>query len=766
MGKPSRKSLAAAPPPVPPKPGALLRGLRQPAIAGRTFDSFDQALACTDYGEKEPIIEWKSLENVAALDVDFHDGYKPDLRHLEKVIRDVRPSPKCGWITHGGGLRLIFSAIDPLSAEEVAAIARVALKKHSPCDRASAFEIKKTTRHPAYPRTRDGIVQRCGSIIKGTGGGLDGARNKLLGNIGQQEIDPARLEEWLEENGYVMGERYDHDYCPVAPSPHGKSKPVCVLDSGIFCHACEAAGRQYKDAGKAGFASYTRLIDDEPIRVTNHLRNAVRGLAHWQHAKYIIDDETAYRGLLKLWHIRGEDDAKDELYENLIGKVFFPEIPLVRVNDAWMKPDFTPVSDKVIDGLVAQLPAVKYAASMPKGGYKEATAPVPLNVLRGDFDLTGRGYPNLIPLRGMDMATMARRDNDPRIFAHVPASPPFRYRSQQDMGKVAARLEECFPGVDFQLLKLLVASKGLQQQNAVDVPRIWITGQSGSGKTTSILLAASICCDVASECIFKDSYDRFIRSFADASLCGSFAYINEIDKTGLDRSELKSRLLDFDANKSYHRLHVGTQKIKHPAVLAMTGTMLPSFLLEDEQIARRYAFVDLGPGRHGISAANWKDTCRAPSAASWRNGDATGDNVDVCDMFVSEIMDACFGSLAAPTFEQIVHWCGFKMLNEMSVSADDDLRRLYGAVTAGPAWTGGSRWLDDGWRVYDKHDRSKPAMQLFDEITDDGTDFQPLTAANWSRITGTPRMMLAIREHGKRIGLRFFVDQRGGRGQR
>jgi hypothetical protein len=186
----------------------------------------------------------------------------------------------------------------------------------------------------------------------------------------------------------------------------------------------------------------------------------------------------------------------------------------------------------------------------------------------------------------------------------------------------------------------------------------------------------------------------------------------------------------------------------------MTGTTLPPALAADEQIARRFALIDLGPGRLGANAANWRTTCGCDSAADWRSADPR--NAEVSDMLVSQVMRESFNGWGpGRTFEELVRRYGFKMLADYTVNADDDLRRFYEAVKAVPEWTGESYWKEPDWRVFDKDDRGA-AMQLYRDITNDGADIQPLTAANWSRILALPGAVLTVRPHGKRIGFRFW----------
>ncbi len=117
-----------------------------------------------------------------------------------------------------------------------------------------------------------------------------------------------------------------------------------------------------------------------------------------------------------------------------------------------------------------------------------------------------------------------------------------------------------------------------------------------------------------------------------------------------------------------------------------------------------------------------------------------------------------------PLFEDLVKYYGFSMMSEHRMDADDALREFYHAIHADDEWTGGRYWKESGWRVYKVADTGR-AMTLYREITDDGKDIQPLTAANWTRITDKPGMVFARpRMRGPQIGFRFYQERRGGAG--
>jgi hypothetical protein len=209
---------------------------------------------------------------------------------------------------------------------------------------------------------------------------------------------------------------------------------------------------------KPGFVSWRVLIEGAPVGVTNHLRNAVRGLCHWEHARHVVADEQGYRALLKLWHLRGDDG--DSARGRLIDAAFFPPVPLVRGAGGWLMADtLTPRGDEGLQMMLETLPAVRYIDDKGKTKHNRGR----LGQFLGEGELTSFGYPAVTPLRGVDMADGARAFDDERVYVVVPARPPFKYRpaATRDMAAVEATIQRCFPAININLLRLLSQRRGL-----------------------------------------------------------------------------------------------------------------------------------------------------------------------------------------------------------------------------------------------------------------------------------------------------------------
>jgi hypothetical protein len=758
---------------------AIVRKRNQPAAEGLQFSdadpvqAFKAALACEDFDKTaEPIISWTDKSRLAALDVDYHDIAKeqrPDRAEYYRTIQRLPIKPLFAWITHGGGLRLVFGPLGKLAADEVAAIARLLLRRELTA--ADGWEIKRDTRHPYYLRVAaDGTEQHCeflDDFFRVRNDPATARRIIFADYEAGPDVDEEQVSEWLTDHGLERGRRYDHSRCPIQPSGGGGIDPVAVLDGGIYCHACEANGRSHPGIRKPGFVPWQLLLDQvenqEPVRAVDHLRNAVRNLTHWQHARHFIADERTYRALLRLWHLRGESDAEDEARESLIRRVFFPPIPILRSNDTWVRStDFSPVGHSSLEIFLRQLPALQYAA-VDGEKLKTGLSPVKLAKFMDGFDLTADGYPNINVLRGVDLASAARPFEDHGIYALAPADPPFRYRRREDrdMTAVAAHFERCFPGIRLDLLKLLIAAKGvLQRGGNPEIPRLFIVGQSGASKSTTARLAANITGEVEAECGSGGDREKFIRGYADASMRSSFAIFNEVSKTGLSDSEIRGRFLSLERGMQYHAMYQGTACIRTPAAIVLTDCVLPPLFQNDAQLGRRFVLVDLGAGANE-TGQNWFDTCGSGSIQQWRNHPySLGANADAADCLISEVIDEFFFEEGGPTFAEIARMLGFPLIGSAGDGEDAELREFYEAVKKLPEETEGHfAARGPGWKKFHKDNRTNGTADVherFRELTAGGTDLQRLQGANWSKITGVLGMRLTVRLHRSWIGVRFW----------
>jgi hypothetical protein len=761
-----------------------MRGLHQPkADEGvirhadtNPLKALEALLAIKDYPKPEPVIEWSDQMALCLVDVDWHGEEKPDRYTLRQAVQRLAPAPDYWWISHGGGLKLVYEARWPLDADELAALVVLMLQLECIRPRWTGIETATRTRHPRYQRGTD----RAGEIWWGRSD-LDAndVRRRLLGNA-RGDVDSLEEQEaaaeWLEENGWAQGRRYPHNLCPIAPEHQADRDPVVVFDGIIYCHACAGRERCFRGMKKPGIVPVSFLMD----RPTSHgvgrpLRNAVRGMAHWAHARHLLYAETGatgahvekvYRALLKLWHLGlvRKDSKQAEAILQLIDRVFWNS-PIVRAEGGWVHADdlATPASKDGLALLVKSLPAVQTVG--PRGGIEASSHK--LGMFLGAFDLTKQGYPPIQPLRGMDLADSARLETG-RVYAVVPADPPFVYRpaDKRDVDKAESVLTESFPGVRLDVLRLLIAAKGIiQRGDCTEPPKVFLLGQSGAAKTAHALLAAELCCDRVERGEFSANRERLLQNYADLSRAASFVLFDEIDKADIPNRDLVAGVLTLVKDKTYHQLYQGTRRIAQPAVVLLADTRLPDVLVKDVQAARRIVLVDLGAGlnakhRDG-KPLDWRKTCGTGSIEGWRRGFFGIDHCDATDCIVSDVMDRFFRDPSL-TFTEIAHQLGFNFLSEQAVEGIDAhaaKRALYSAACKAPDYQDGS-FKGRGWKMFDPH-KETPLAVAFREALDnpaavgDQKQWQELTGAQWGNVLGCPGVEFDIHKHGRRIGLRF-----------
>jgi hypothetical protein len=183
------------------------------------------------------------------------------------------------------------------------------------------------------------------------GGGFDAdeAARILLGQ--ESTASQGAVDDWLASNGMERGRAYEHSKCPIRPEYPSHACPVFVSEFGLHCKSCAVAGLCYRGCRKPVFSSFSMLIDPENVhRVGNRLRLAVVNLVHWDHAKHVVADadvhdsyaELTYRALLKLWRLAPISPKKPKTRKSwmqLIDRVFFPDVPMVRGNECWLHSD-------------------------------------------------------------------------------------------------------------------------------------------------------------------------------------------------------------------------------------------------------------------------------------------------------------------------------------------------------------------------------------------------------------------------------------------
>ncbi len=189
-------------------------------------DAFDAALALDVSALSEPIISWRDREQAVALDFDRPPEAAPLVDDdVERFISPSAPTPRCAWTTHGGGLRLIFVAVDGVAARTLAGL-WLMIARLGPL-LGWRLEVKTDTRHPAG--LREGVT--CGRVFCFAPSAEISLRSDA-GSATEEEIAA-----WLAANNLTMG-RHGAELCPWSCGQGSGSPPVLVTDHGIRCFKC------------------------------------------------------------------------------------------------------------------------------------------------------------------------------------------------------------------------------------------------------------------------------------------------------------------------------------------------------------------------------------------------------------------------------------------------------------------------------------------------------------------------------------------------
>ncbi len=109
--------------PVPPKPEGFIITIRL-KDSSRLVINEDPAAALRDAIDNEPhaedaTLEWEGQDRLSALFLHYSDE-RPTEELLEALAEAIRPTPLCWWTT-SKGLSLIYAAVAPYTADELAA---------------------------------------------------------------------------------------------------------------------------------------------------------------------------------------------------------------------------------------------------------------------------------------------------------------------------------------------------------------------------------------------------------------------------------------------------------------------------------------------------------------------------------------------------------------------------------------------------------------------------------------------------------------------
>jgi hypothetical protein len=743
-------------------------------LTGSSYpECFAQALAASvDY---PTLILWDDKASLCAVDVDYHNGESVFSENMDLLIKLVTPSPHFSWITKSGGLRLIYTSDDVTSAYEHAVLAALCVKHH---DSRASVEFKCDTWHPAS--VIDG--KKCGPVTTLPQVYDDSILSSYLGSY---STDQNKIEEYLTSKGLEVGKRYPHSQCPINATDKDKRNPVSVTDNGIYCYVCNSEDRYYPGVKKVpGFVPYGILLKGSYVSLVN---DCVLNLVHFYHAKYVLKNslgvdfqdeqlEVLYRILLKKKH--GTDKLE------FIEGCFNSNLNFVRVERDWRTEQNETCNFGDASASLRSLPITWY---LDDEGKKKPDSVI-VEKLTKPHDLSTMGYLDLQPYIGISLYNVFNTDPNPLKIPFVYninelSSPIYSDRRPTYVPKHERRItpdeayslvESIFPGINLNIVKLLIAVRGLSEVTDGHGNFIFIRGSTGSGKTAVVQIASAILGDNAIDVAWMQDTDDLRRRIAESKTKASYIIFNEVIKAGKKANEKQPNSLKFLLNitprETYHKLYYGPCQIGRLPCIILTDTDIPPTLMVDRQIGRRVIYVET------FGSKAWDVSLRNHGMKTFYDLRLVDESyAHACNVILSDIVDSFFCGTST-TYKDIVKSLGFAFLHETEVAKQGEkaLQRFYYqwcrekpvSVDYHPKWF---ETKGDGWRIIDL---TKPENELTEQWLDlaDGIDgydryrSERVTEAPWPVILGEntkPIKCIIERKSSTELALLFCEESEG-----
>lgn len=696
-----------------------VRLITQPDSMATVYEDFADALEHAG-ATPDHIITWNDGSEVAALDWDWHTNpeYAPD--DPETIALLATPRPVYAWKTRSGGLRMVYTRQGDVPADALAAVGAYSIYgRLSP----NGLELKTDTR---FPPDRDQVVRLAG----------DSDLTSLAELFNATTFNVADRDDYLTEQGLVVGRRYSHEHCPIDATRNSNSPdPVQVLEDGVKCYSCGAYGF-------ASFRSWSQILGRA---VATEVSTCVDKFTHFEHARFILEKfidfkpammESFYKAALIVKH--GHADAR-------IPSVFRHR-DLVRFSGYWGTLKAQPRRDDRLKFTIAGLPAVMG----PDGKIDNERHERFLD----SADLHHWGYYPLKQVHGMKISTrfIHAPDGRPRIEICEGAKPEYLEPAARMSEEEAWSLfEAAYPGVRRNLIELLVFARGLVEYGTTNAPMFLLEGASGSGKSGSPQLAAAICGDRCRELIPQQTEERLYSHVIDALRSnGTFMSLSEVVKAArkfrVQPRDYMNFLLHITPNSVGHVLYKGPVQFGDVPVLCVSDTEFTEEVLSDTQLGRRLFYYDLGTEYN-----DWKQPPEAAGLTARFAVRSTEAYQRASDSLLSIWIDRYWQETPPPTLDDVAKSLGIGYLNSRSGSADraDLMKQLYDAWKKYAGATGSYRDRQSkGFKAF-KIDPDKVQLaRIWVQLHDDGspTTWSRANERSWQQVTGHPKpLKLAVK---------------------
>lgn len=722
---------------VPPLPVFQVRVEGSNADTNLQVASIELALS----NSENKLILWEDTYHVCCLDVDFPSDATPSSFQLANFCELVTPSPLAYFISKSGGAHLFYIAVDNLTADELAAVGAFHLLRRFP---QAQFEFLHRSRgseniHYRTPTTDVGIIR--GLLLDGN------------------ETDN---EAYLESRSIKAGMRLAHTECPVNPSKRatGNSNPVIVYDDHYFCYICNKDGRRC-GAKEPGYFPFAAISGS---RVNTQIHRCVTNFVHWTHAKHIFapiirDLQFArliYSTLLKLQY---NQDPRIPL-------VFTCGEPngLVRHNGYWCDAMGNALVLAKGSGILASLP---HCMELGRN-HGIVVNHVASEWMQQAIDLTIRGYPPVTPLHGIQF-TAFQQLPETKVYTVLPtkglsdAKQP-RYIAQSDRMPE----EECwlqfasiFPGIDKNLIHLLLAGRGCVEHHAGLPPMLFLTGPTGSGKTGHVEIAAAIAGDNCTPIKLSPDRDRFDNALCSARDSGAFVFLDEFFKNKGSKTDVEAMetLLTITPNTRVYRIYIGAIPMGDLPFLIWADTVIPEEVKAHEQIGRRVHHYDLS------DELAWEKPMMDAGIGKPKDLRLNGSDevILACNSILSYIIDLWFMQ-PVTDFASVAEFLQIARIRDSNVIEDkrDSIRELYTLwlkakpITEAPLL---KRFSKPGFRIAkdDGHCLMYQALHSCQTEAEQGTDrCRAIDESDLRKVLGTKlQTKMETRKHGTIYAIRF-----------
>jgi hypothetical protein len=689
---------------------------------------------------------WSGVDNLAAVDIDVVRDAEPGRRFTDAeipgLLAQAAPLPKWGWVTRSGGVRLIFTAADGLTAGARAA-AYLMLTDLALDDRIRrsppGIEVLSNTRRPPEGNTvwesdrTSGVADLAG---------------RLRSRGGEAAVTPEEVAAWLEGRGLSYG-RWPHEQCPVEPGASSSHRdPVIIREDGVYCHRCAGlSGR--------GWIPWSRLVGAREAGEADPVAAMVLHWTHWAHARLVlqalypgISDQVLRNGYSTLLRMVEPD-------EDRIGRVFWEDLDFVRSHSGWLRAGDLQPHDTISLRTIGLLPWTR--GLPPRIDTAAGTGPLP-------------GYPPIVPLWHVQDKVEWKADHVvvPRPVQRTPF-----HGDPHSWTECVALLCASLPGCTEMWCKALLAVVigALRAQRGAATPPLTILhGPTGCGKGALVAAAQGVL--ASPDHNFKMSADvtEIERALGTALEAGAQLIVgNEVGKTAAGFWAKSAPLLDMSDMFTWRKLMAGWVNTPARAHLLLVGSTLPRGLVSMPEFNRRGAVFVLPRVDEN---RRWQEGCReAFGVDSLRRLRSTSEGTRLAESILAAARPYA-SRVPLPSWpEQAVELSASELADDEEAQAlDETVRRLYRAWISNEEnstvsatdiigrWEG---WMR-GWRAGSGKETAAIVLEGYfadtdspDERTAKTGRLETADVVRVCRLARSVQLDLRVRWHGRKVALRF-----------